>query len=51
MHRLGYDDIEEVLTDKMTLTYLRDCEAYEDEDGELLYDFLTDIECLLVPLT
>lgn len=42
MHRLGYDDIEEVLTDEMTLTYLRDCEVYEDEDGEPTYSIFAD---------
>jgi hypothetical protein len=41
-HHLGYDDIEEVLTDEMTLAYLRDCEVYEDEDGEPTYTIFAD---------
>lgn len=42
MHRLGFDDIEEVLTDDMVITYLRDCEEYEDENGELTYTIFAD---------
>lgn len=42
MHRLGYDDMEEVLTDDMVLTYLRDCEVYEDEGGEPTYTIFAD---------
>lgn len=42
-HRLGFDDIEEVLTDDMILAYLRDCEACEeDEDGEPSYIIFAD---------
>lgn len=42
MHRLGYDDIEEVLTDDMVLAYLRDSDLYENEEGEPVYNIFAD---------
>lgn len=41
-HHLGYDDLEEVLTDDMVLAYLRDCEACEDDGGEPSYTIFAD---------
>lgn len=41
-HRLSYGDIEEVLTDEMTLAYFRDCEAYEDDEGLPSYIIFAD---------
>ncbi len=40
--RISYDEIEEVLTDNMILTYFTDPEPCEDENGELFYTILAD---------
>ncbi len=42
MHRLGYDDIEEILTEDMVLAYLRDSDFYENEEGEPVYNIFAD---------
>ena len=42
LHHWAYEEIDEMLTDDMTLTYLRDCESYEDEDGEPTYIIFAD---------
>ena len=40
--RISYDEMENVLTDNMTLTFFTDTEPFEDENGELSYTIFAD---------
>ncbi len=40
--KFTYGEIDEVLTDEVTLVYLRDCDAMEDENGEPSYTIFAD---------